>query len=132
MGCASLQGRAIVFPMGCSGCTRTDGCESHKGPQREAIGEALARVYPSRTWGQPDDEARFGTGISSGEAKRLARALSTATRAPTFHRAGGPDDLCDFVYVLCVGRAPALVDVRDGLAEAESEVVRERYLRVAF
>jgi hypothetical protein len=31
---------------------------------------------------------------------------------------------------LCLGREPALIDVRDGLAPPEVEHVRERYLRV--
>lgn len=118
--------------MGCSGCTRSQGCEAEKGPQRAAIDEAMARVYPTRTWGVPDDEARFGAGVRPAEARRLARALAVATRAPTFYRAGGPDDLCEIVYVLCVGREPALIDVRDGLAEADGERVRERYLKVHF
>jgi hypothetical protein len=116
--------------MGCSSCSKEGGCESEKGPQRIAIDDAMRSIYPHGVWGQPDDEARFLAGVSSPEAMRLARALSVATRAPTFYRAGGPDDLCDFVYVLCVGREPALVDVRDGLAEIEGDRIRERYLRV--
>jgi hypothetical protein len=116
--------------MSCSGCTKTDGCEAEKGPQRTAIDEAISRVYPTRTWGLPDDEARFGAGISAREARRLGHALSAATRAPTFYRAGGPEDLCDYIYVLCVGREPALIDVRDGRAEPEGDRIRERYLRV--
>src|SRR5262249_19122963 len=42
------------------------------------------------------------------------------------------DDVCEFVYVLCVGREPPLLEVREGRAEPEMERVRERYLRVAF
>jgi hypothetical protein len=118
--------------MGCSGCTREKSCEDHKGPQRSAIDDALRLVYPGGTWGRPDDEARFGAGVRPAEVKRLAQALSTATRAPTFHRPGGADDLCEFVWVLCVGRTPALIDVRDGLAAPDGDRVRERYLRVAF
>jgi hypothetical protein len=118
--------------MGCSGCTRTDGCEAAKGPQRTLIDEVMATVYPDRTWGHPDDEARFLGGIRPREVKRLARAIASAARAPTFYRPGGPDDLCDYVYVLCVGREPALLDVRDGLAAPDGEAVQERYLRVIF
>jgi len=117
---------------GCSTCTKDGGCETEKGPQRSVIDATLQSVYPTRTWGAPDDEARFGAGISPGEARRLGRALAVATRAPTFFRAGGDDDLCSYVYILCVGREPALVDVRDGLAAADGERVRERYLRVHF
>jgi hypothetical protein len=118
--------------MGCSGCTKSEGCEAEKGPQRTLIDRAIAWVYPDRTWGHPDDEARFGAGLGPREVRRLARAISIATRAPTFHRPGGPEDLCDFVYVLCVGRTPSLIDVREGRAPAEGDTVRERYLRVAF
>lgn len=118
--------------MGCTDCTRKGGCEAHKGPQRDVIAETLRRVYPDATWGRPDDEARFRAGIRAREAQALGRALSTAARAPTFFREGGPDDLCHYVWVLCLGRAPALVDVRDGLAAPEDDHVRERYLRVHF
>src|SRR3954453_23635239 len=118
--------------MGCSGCTKSGGCEAHKGPQRSIIDATLEGQYLSRTWGDPDDEARFGAGVRSAEVKRLAKGLSTATKAPVADRGGGPEDLCDFVYVLCVGREPMLVDVRDGLAAPEGDHLRERYLRVAF
>jgi hypothetical protein len=121
--------------VGCSGCTKTDGCEANKGPQRVVIDELMASIYPDRTWGRPDDERRFGAGVRPREAQRLARALSAVTRAPVFYRAGGPDDLCDFVWILCLGREPALLDVRDGLRAPEvmaGERVRERYLRVAL
>jgi hypothetical protein len=117
--------------VGCSDCkTGSGGCESHKGPQRTVIDEVLATIYPGRIWGRPDDEARFRAGIREREARALARSLSTATRAPTYFRDGGPDDLCHYIYVLCLGREPALIDVRDGLAPPEADRVRERYLRV--
>lgn len=116
--------------MSCTGCTKTDGCEAHKGPQRSIIDDTLARVYPGLVWGQPDDEARFGTGIRPAEAKRLCRALAAATHAPAYYRAGSGEDLCDYVYILCLGREPALLDVRDGLAEPEGDRIREAYLRV--
>ncbi len=116
--------------MGCSSCTREGGCESHKGPQRRAIDEVMRAIYPDRTWGRPDDEARFRAGIREREARALGRAVATAARAPTYFRAGGPDDLCHYVWVLCLGRAPALVDVRDGLAPPDGDAVRERYLRL--
>jgi hypothetical protein len=92
----------------------------------------MRAVYPSSTWGQPDDEARFSRGVREREARALGRSISVAATAPTFYRKGGPDDLCHFVYVLCLGREPALVDVRDGHAPPEADHVRERYLRVHF
>jgi hypothetical protein len=130
--------------MGCAGCakkTTGEGCETHKAPQRVALDEAIATAYGSaRAWGQLDDEACFGAGVRPGEARRLAQALSAATKAPTFVRDGGDEDLCSYIYVLCVGRVPSLLDLRDqrvpadlegGLGEGE-ERVRERYLRVSL
>jgi hypothetical protein len=117
--------------MGCADCkSGGGGCESHKGPQRAAIDEIMRAIYPDRTWGRPDDEARFRAGIPEREARGLARSIAVAAKAPVYFRDGGPDDLCHYVYVLCLGREPALVDVRDGLAPPEAEHVRERYLRV--
>jgi hypothetical protein len=119
--------------MSCSTCTKSGGCETNKGPQRLLLDETMAKIYPTRTWGQPDDEARFMAGVRRAEVMRLQKALAVATKAPTFFRAGADDDLADFVYVLCLGREPALVDVRDGLADVPDEApIRERYLRVAF
>jgi hypothetical protein len=114
----------------CSNCKRDGGCESHKGPQRAAIDEIMRAVYPDGTWGRPDDEARFRAGIRAREAQALARSLATATRAPTWFRDGGPDDLCHYVWILCLGRTPSLLEVREGLAPPEADHVRERYLRV--
>lgn len=117
--------------MGCADCkSGGGGCESHKGPQRAVIDDLMRAVYPDGVWGRPDDEARFRAGIREREARMLARSMATAAKAPVYFRAGGPDDLCHYVYVLCLGREPALVDVRDGLAPPEAEHVRERYLRV--
>ncbi len=128
-----------MWAMGCSGCTKNDGsaeggCESRKAPQRTLLDELIDTVYPTKAWGLPDDEARFGTGVRMSEVQRLSRALSVATRAPTLVRAGRDEDLCNFVYILCVGRTPSLLDVRDELAALEpgAASVRERYLRVAL
>ncbi|MSP63768.1 MAG: hypothetical protein EXR72_26165 [Myxococcales bacterium] len=117
---------------GCTDCTSKGGCDERKGVQRGLFDEVMGRIYPDRTWGRPDDEARFGAGISRREAQRLGRAMAELLRAPTFFRAGADDDLCDFVYVLCLGRAPALVEVREGRGAPESSHIDERYLRVAL
>jgi hypothetical protein len=117
--------------MGCTNCNKHEGCETEKGPQRTLIDRTLSLVYPGGVWGQPDDEARFGQGVRPGEVRRLARAISVATRAPVWVRPGGDDDLCEFVYVLCIGREPALLEVREGLPP-EMDTQRDRYLRVAF
>jgi hypothetical protein len=118
--------------MSCTNCNKHEGCETEKGPQRTLIDRTLSLVYPGGVWGQPDDEARFGQGLRPGEVRRLGRAISAATRAPVWVRPGGADDLCEWVYVLCVGREPSLLEVREGKAQPEIDKVRERYLRVAF
>jgi hypothetical protein len=106
--------------------------------QREILDGALSRVYAGRpfTWGQLDDEARFGAGVARGEVRRLAGSIAAVAQAPAIVRPGGEDDLCDFVWVLCVGRRPSLVEVRDGLARAPEGLlpgvrIDERWLRIA-
>ncbi len=133
--------------MGCSSCTKKeggDGCDARKVPQRAALDELIDRIYPNRTWGQPDDEARFGAGVRPSEATRFAQALAVVTKAPTFVRAGADEDLCTFVYALCLGRTPCLLELREGRAAADlasadghgfgvgEERIHERYLRVAL
>ena len=118
--------------MGCSDCGSKGGCDARKHVQRAVLDAAIDRVYPDRTWGLLDDEARFGAGVRRREAQRLGRAMAEVLRAPTFFRAGGEDDLCDFIYVLCLGRAPALIEVREGRGEPESAHIEERYLRVCL
>jgi hypothetical protein len=131
--------------MGCSGCTKKetgDGCETRKAPQRVALDEAVVRAYgPSTAWGRLDDEACMGAGLRLGEVTRLAQALSTVTKAPTFVRQGGDEDLCSYIYILCVGRVPSLLELRDQTLPADlhgdapgegEERIRERYLRVAL
>jgi hypothetical protein len=100
--------------------------------QRVVLDAAVASLYPGREWGRPDDEARFRAGVPRSEVRRLARSLSALAKAPTYFRAGAEEDLCDFVWVLCVGRAPALLEVREGRAEVESPHIEEKYLRVCF
>ncbi len=55
--------------MGCSTCKsecgREDGCGSRKAEQKDLLDGLIARLYPSRTWGQPDDEASFRGGFTA-------------------------------------------------------------------
>ncbi len=98
----------------------------------------LGRVYPTGTWGVLDDQARYRRGLGREGGQRLARALAEALRAPTTFVEGGPDELCDFVYVLCVGREPGLIAVREGReplepgAAEDNLPVSDLYLRVAL
>lgn len=134
--------------MGCgtckSECGREDGCGERKAVQKDILDALVARLYPSRTWGEPDDAACFRAGLHTSEVVQLAQRLSAALKAPAYVQAGGPDDLCTFIYVLCIGREPALIELREGEAGAdpdahaadgpltpEAAAIRERYLRIA-
>jgi len=108
----------------------------------DAIDEALARLYPTRCWSDRDEGAGFGAGLGPGEGDALARTLAARLRAGTLYLPGGVDETCDYVYVLCVGRSPSLIELREGaLDEAAAAALRasmvgapveEVYLRVAL
>lgn len=137
--------------MGCdtckSECGREDGCGSRKAEQKELLDGLIARLYPSRVWGQPDDAACFRGGLHRSEVTRFGQQLATALKAPAYVQAGGAADLCSFIYVLCVGRQPSLLELRaesgaaapgeaagDSVAAGllpEADMIRERYLRIA-
>jgi hypothetical protein len=125
--------------MSCTECGRKDGCSAHKGGMFAAIDEALGRLYPTRRWAERDEEAAFGAGISAREGAALAAALAARLKALALHRPGTPEETCDYVYVLCLGRAPSLLELREGLVareavdeEAAHGPIDELYLRVAL
>lgn len=107
-----------------------------------AVDEALARLYPSRTWGEPDDAAALalrGGAATLAELPEvlasLADELASELRAATFVRFGGEDEPCDYVYVLCLGRAPCILQVRDHEVPVPQEwqpgeTITEQYLRL--
>lgn len=126
---------------GCDNCEAKPGCDDHKQSMFAAIDEALARLYPTRRWGEPDDLARFGAGVPEDDGEALAQELATELDASTWFRPGAPEEYCDYIYVLCVGREPSLVQLREGelplpdeLGDVvgAGEVVREQYLRVCL
>jgi hypothetical protein len=121
--------------MSCTDCGRKGGCDAHKGGMFAAIEETLARLYPTRRWTERDDEAAFGAGVTAGEGASLGRALAARLKAMALYRPGGAEETCDYVYVLCVGRPPSLLEAREGLVAAdavESGDLAEVYLRVAL
>lgn len=107
-----------------------------------AVDDALARIYPSRTWGEPDEQAALALrggpsalaelpSVLAALAEELARELAAAT----FVRFGGEDEPCDYLYILCLGRTPCLAQVRDHGVAAPSEwrpgdALHEQYLRL--
>lgn len=130
--------------MGCSTCKsecgREDGCGSRKAEQKDLLDGLIARLYPSRTWGQPDDEASFRGGFDLGELRRLGQQLALALKAPVTLVPAGEEDLCASLYVLCLGREPPLLAVRErglqvlrdlGEDLTQPRRLADRYLRLS-
>ena len=76
-----------------------------------SVDQALEQLYPTKTWGEADDVAAGG--LTRDELDGLADELASTLGAATFVREGGDDEPCDFIYILCLGRAPCIVQVRD-------------------
>jgi hypothetical protein len=116
---------------GCTNCKGKSGCDHRKGEMLEAVADALDRLYPTRTWGERVDVSAAPRldGLAA-----LADELATELDAATFVVPGGPDATCDYIYVLCVGRPPCAVQVRDAGVPAPAEwdgaAIQETYLRV--
>jgi hypothetical protein len=125
---------------GCTDCGRKGGCEDRKGGMMAAIDEALGRLYPSRRWSERDDAGAFRAGVPAGLGAVLAERLAAALGTVALYRPGGPEEYCDFVYALCFGRRPSVLEVREGAADpegllevaADGEGVSELHLRVAL
>ncbi len=81
------------------------------------VDRALAALYPTRTWGEPDERglgsAAGAAGLLPADLGALADELAGELAAATFVRPGGDDEPCDYIYVLCLGRTPCVVQVRD-------------------
>lgn len=78
------------------------------------VDRALAALYPTRTWAEADDLGLADApGIPFGDTGALADEIAGALAAATFVRPGGDEEPCDYIYVLCLGRTPCVVQVRD-------------------
>lgn len=97
--------------MGCTNCKSKSGCDDRKGSMMASVDQALEQLYPTRTWGEPDDHEI--SGLPPDEVAGLADELAGTLGAATFVRPGGDDEPCDYIYVLCMGRTPCIVQVRD-------------------
>jgi hypothetical protein len=127
---------------GCTNCGRKGGCDTRKHEMFAAIDAALERLYPTRRWDERDEAAGFGAGLEAGEGDALAATLAARLHAATLYRPGGAEETCDYVYVLCLGRTPSLVELRESALEAGAAgalrdaiaegPVTEVYLRVAL
>lgn len=124
---------------GCTNCAGKSGCSDRKGSMFGRLDAALEGLYPSRRWGEPDDLARFEAGVCEHDGEALAEELAIELDASTFWRPGAADEYCNYIYVLCMGREPCLVQLRDGQVPVPDELVgaggppiEELYLRVAL
>jgi hypothetical protein len=120
---------------GCTNCKGKAGCDDHKGQMMGTVESALAELYPTQTWGESDDSNP--SGLSADDLAGLAEELAVELTAATFVRMGGDDEPCDYIYVLCLGRAPCIVQVRDhGVTPPDewqaAEAIEELYLRVVI
>jgi len=119
--------------MGCTSCKSKTGCDHRKGEMMGEVDRTLERLYPTRTWGEPDDAEVAG--LAADELAAVADELAGELHAATFVRPGHDDEPCDYVYVLCMGRSPCTIQVRDhGVpppAEwAATDGIHELYLRL--
>ncbi len=119
---------------GCTDCARLGGCSVRKGEERELLAAILPHLYPTRRWGEPDDLARHRAGTSEREGRSLARQAAELLQARTYFQPGGEEELCDHIYVLCVGREPGLWELRDAdtIDLPDTDRISERYLRASL
>jgi hypothetical protein len=118
---------------GCTNCHGKTGCDSRKGAMMASVDETLGRLYPARAWGPPAGRLDHA---AADEGAALADELADVLDAATLLVAGGLELHCDFLYVLCVGRPPCAIAVRDAgvpvPAEWRGGEVHEAYLRIAL
>ena len=125
---------------GCTNCKGKTGCDHRKGEMLESVDRALATLYPTRTWGEPDDAHPSVEGIHgmpADELAALADELAQELNAATFVREGDDDEPCDYIYILAMGRTPCVIQARDhgvGIPAEWRDVdaLEELYLRVVI
>lgn len=120
---------------GCTNCKGKAGCDDRKHTMLADVDQTLARLYPTRTWGEPIDDPEAAVGLPPDELAALADELAGELVAASFVRPGDDDEPCDYLYVLCLGRTPCIVQVRDhGVAPPDEWTSRvdELYLRVVI
>jgi hypothetical protein len=137
---ASLTSMQVWYDSAMGGCTNCSGasdCGDRKGSMLGTVHDWLARLYPTQTWGVLDDQLALESGVLEEDAMALAEELQGELKAATIFRRGSEEDLCDYIYVLCMGREPCAIQMRDGdvpISEelAPGDLISELYLRVAL
>jgi hypothetical protein len=89
-----------------------------------ALDAAMQRLYPSRRWGDRTEPAAPEAGVPLELIPALSDQLAARLKTLVVHLPGGPHVTCDYLHVLCLGRTPSLLEVREGLA-APSAIVSD-------
>ena len=102
-----------------------------------AVSDWLERLYPSKTWGELDDELAMVSGVSPEDVMALADEFAEELKGAVIYREGGEEDMCDYVYILCQGREPCALQMRYGDVKVpeefgEDDRIHELYLRVSL
>jgi hypothetical protein len=124
--------------MGCTNCGSKVGCDHRKGSMMAEVDRALEQLYPTRTWGEPRDAADVA--LPPDELAALAEELAGELNAATFVQYGDDAEPCDYIYVLCMGRSPCIVQIRDQGVAPPAEwrdiepggSIQELYLRLVI
>lgn len=120
---------------GCTNCGSKVGCDHRKGAMMAELDLALERLYPTRTWGEPRDA---DVSLPNDDLSAIADELAGELKAATFVKLGDDAEPCDYIYVLCMGRTPCVVQVRDHGVPVPDEWrsdgmwVEELYLRLVI
>jgi hypothetical protein len=117
---------------GCTSCASKPGCDTRKDDMFAELWATLARLYPTRTWGELDDDVAFTGGVDPALGPVLAARLAEELGTAAYFQPGSEDETCDYIYVMCMGREPSLWQVGAGLAAVPAEKISELYLRVAL
>jgi len=121
--------------VGCTNCKAKTGCDDRKGSMLADVDRALEALYPTRTWGEDASPPPDASPLMPDELGALAEELAGELRAATFVLPGGDDEPCDYIYLLCLGRTPCVVQVRDHGVPVPDEwrtadAINELYLRL--
>jgi len=123
---------------GCTNCKGKSGCDDRKGPMIASIEETIERLYPTRVWGEATDVPMYGSAGDPDLLDALTEELGQELNAATFAVRGNDDETCDYIYILCVGRTPCIMQMRDHQvalaphADVGDAPVLEMYLRVVI
>lgn len=121
---------------GCTNCGQKGGCDTRKSGMFAAVDEALTRLYPTRRWDERDEAMALDAGVPREQGEALATEIARRLKTLALFRPGADDEWCDYIYVLCLGRTPAIAEIREGGADVTEDGgelgLEERYLRVVL